>query len=179
MLLAIDPGPEQSAYVMLSEPPAGYVICEKGKIPNQQLVDRMSDLTGVNCFAIEMVASYGMAVGATTFETVFWIGRFWQIAVQHKVQHMARLYRKQDVCMNLCHTTRAKDSNIRQALIDRFGDPGTKNNPGFLYGVTKDVWSALAVGVTYLDTYLLGSDKNTSMSRKSRHNGTDREDFVC
>ena len=152
MILAIDPGPEQSAYVMLSEPPAGYVICEKGKIPNQQLIDRMQDLTGVNHFVIEMVASYGMAVGITTFETVFWIGRFYEAARNHSTcEYLERLYRKKDICMHLCNSTRAKDSNIRQALIDRFGDPGTKNNPGFLYGVTKDIWSALAVGVTYLD----------------------------
>jgi hypothetical protein len=46
---------------------------------------------------------------------------------------------------------KAKDSNIRQALIDRFGDVGTKNNQGFFYGFKKDIWSAFAVGCTYLD----------------------------
>ena len=46
---------------------------------------------------------------------------------------------------------RAKDSNIRQALIDRFGVVGTKKNPGWFYGVSKDVWAAIAVGVTYHD----------------------------
>ena len=38
------------------------------------------------------------------------------------------IYRKEEK-MNICHTMRAKDSNIRQALIDRFGEVGTKKNP--------------------------------------------------
>jgi hypothetical protein len=46
---------------------------------------------------------------------------------------------------------RAKDQNIRQALIDRLGPPGTKKNPGPTYGVTSHMWSALAVAVTAHD----------------------------
>ena len=61
-----------------------------------------------------------------------------------------RIYRI-DEKMNLCHSAQAKDANIRQALIDRFGDVGTKRNPGWFYGVSKDVWAAIAVGVTWHD----------------------------
>jgi hypothetical protein len=53
--------------------------------------------------------------------------------------------------MNLCNSMKAKDSNIRQALIDRFGEVGVKKAPGWFYGFKKDVWAAYAVGVTYLD----------------------------
>jgi hypothetical protein len=56
------------------------------------------------------------------------------------------------VKLHLCHDSRAKDANIRAALIDRFGKPGTKKNPGALYGVTRDLWSALAVAITFWDT---------------------------
>lgn len=76
---------------------------------------------------IEMIASYGMAVGKEVFETCVWIGRFRQIAESQDIE-AKYIYRK-DEKMNLCHSMKAKDSNIRQALIDRFGEVGTKKKP--------------------------------------------------
>lgn len=74
-----------------------------------------------------MIASYGMAVGKEVFETCVWIGRFIEIARLRKIE-VEYIYRK-DEKMNLCQSMKAKDSNIRQALIDRFGEVGTKKNP--------------------------------------------------
>ena len=74
---------------------------------------------------IEMIASYGMPVGESVFQTCVWIGRFIQRRLCSEFEYV---YRK-DEKMNLCKTMKAKDSNIRQALIDRFGDVGTKRNP--------------------------------------------------
>ena len=76
---------------------------------------------------IEMIASYEMAVGQTVFETCVWIGRFVEIASFNNIK-FEYIYRK-DEKMNLCYSMKAKDSNIRQALIDRFGPVGTKKNP--------------------------------------------------
>ena len=98
---------------------------------------------------IEMVASYGMAVGKEVFDTCVWIGRFKQKAIENDIP-VEYIYRKEEK-MNLCNSMKAKDSNIRQALIDRFGEVGTKKNPGWFYGFKKDIWQAYAVGVTYLD----------------------------
>ena len=116
--------------------------------------DKVMDvIKNTNCkhLAIEMVASYGMPVGVTVFETVFWIGRFWeQASINKNIRNLEKVYRK-DIKMNICQSMRAKDSNIRQALIDRFGEVGTKDNPGWFYGFKKDLWSAYAVGVTMLD----------------------------
>ena len=70
---------------------------------------------------IEMIASYGMPVGESVFQTCVWIGKFAQAYEKY-------IYRKEEK-MNICHSMRAKDSNIRQALIDRFGPVGTKKNP--------------------------------------------------
>ena len=100
-----------------------------------------------------MVASYGMPVGATVFETCVWIGRFVQAVTERSKVEPIFVYRK-DEKMALCHSMKAKDGNIRQALIDRFGVVGTKKNPGWFYGVSKDVWSAIAVGVTFYDMNL-------------------------
>lgn len=152
MILSIDPGCFESAYAVLNE--SDLSIIEHGKVKNETLLLFITYLNSkVNHIVIEMVASYGMAVGAEVFETVFWIGRFWQEAEKHKHCKLLKLYRKEEK-MNLCNSMKANDSNIRQALIDRFGVVGTKKNKGWFYGVSKDIWAAVAVGVTYSDLYL-------------------------
>ena len=42
---------------------------------------------------------------------------------------------------------RAKDGNVRQALIDLIGEQGTKKNKGPTYGISSHSWAALAVAV--------------------------------
>lgn len=76
---------------------------------------------------IEMIASYGMPVGKEVFETCVWIGTFKEIALNQDIE-TEYIYRK-DEKMNICHSMKAKDSNIRQALIDRFGVVGIKKAP--------------------------------------------------
>jgi len=141
-ILAIDPGNTQSAYVLIDHT---YRPILFGKCDNEEILDVID--TYIVTTVVEMVASYGMPVGAEVFETCVWIGRFWQ-AADHRTK--TKIYRK-DVKMNICHSMKAKDSNIRQALIDRFGKVGVKKNPGWFYGFKADIWAAYAVGVTYLD----------------------------
>lgn len=147
MILAIDPGNIESAYCLIEK--GTYKPIEFGKINNHELLYKMNfrGFEYYDEFVIEMVASYGMAVGKEVFDTCVWIGRFIEVSKSNKVN---QIYRK-DVKMNLCNSMRAKDSNIRQALIDRFGVVGTKKNKGWFYGFKADIWSAYAVGVTYLD----------------------------
>lgn len=155
-ILAIDPGPVKSAYVIMKD---DLKPQEFGIVPNEELLEVISGI----CFyekgtqvVIEMIASYGMAVGAEVFETCVWIGRFIQESGQSFEQY---IYRK-DEKMNLCGTMKAKDGNIRQALIDRFAKhdlkngKGTKKEPDWFYGFKADIWAAYAVGVTYHDMYL-------------------------
>jgi hypothetical protein len=97
---------------------------------------------------IEKVESYGMAVGAEVFDTVWWAGRFAEAAERVPVVMLPR----RAVKLALCGDSRAKHANIRQALLDRFGGSsaiGRKAAPGPLYGISRDVWSALAIAVTY------------------------------
>lgn len=78
---------------------------------------------------IEKVESYGMAVGAEVFDTVLWAGRFAEAAHRVPVVMLPR----RAVKLALCGDSRAKDANIRQALIDRFGGSaavGRKAAPG-------------------------------------------------
>lgn len=142
-ILAIDPGPAKSAWLVWD----GAVV-SKGHEDNDTVLRMCGGGASLDHMAIEMVQSFGMAVGAEVFETVYWIGRFCQAWAPRP---FARVFRK-DVKMHLCHSMRAKDPNIRQALIDRLGPPGTKKNPGATYGVSGDMWSALAVAVTFAET---------------------------
>ncbi len=143
-LLALDPGPTQSAWVRFE---SGTPIVW-AKQPNEDVLTMLSCYRGGrDVLVIERIASYGMAVGAEVFETVYWSGRFAQ-AFGGWVERLPRMAVK----MHLCHSSRAKDTNIRQALIDRYGGPTCTRKGGALYGVKADVWAALAVGLTWLDT---------------------------
>jgi len=158
MILAIDPGSTESGYVVLDEE---LRPIEFGKIDNELLIKKIYDNEFFKCdyIAIEMIASYGMSVGQTIFDTCVYIGRLRE-AIHNKCPvDIHYIYRK-DEKMNLCHTMKAKDTNIRTALIDRFGVVGVKKSPGWFYGVSKDVWAAVAVGVTYYDMYLKDGDIN-------------------
>jgi hypothetical protein len=145
-ILAIDPGNQQSAYALLD---ADLRPVKFAKKPNDEVMKDCITILEENTtvVAIEMIASYGMAVGKEVFETCVWIGRF----IERLAPEAYKLIYRREEKENLCGSMRAKDSNIRQALIDRFGVVGTKKNPGWFYGVSKDVWAAIAVGVTYHD----------------------------
>lgn len=149
MILAIDPGNIESAYCIIEK--ETYKPIEFGKIDNQQMLKQIGLFENIECIVIEKVASYGMAVGKEVFDTCEWYGRFIQkYCDTNDSQTIEYVFRK-DVKINLCNSMKAKDSNIRQALIDRFGVVGVKKNPGWFYGFKKDIWSAYAVGITYLD----------------------------
>lgn len=150
-IYAIDPGCEQSALVVFD----GQSVLNHETAPNEQLLDEISDRTRSkdHVLVVEMIASYGMAVGAEVFETCVWSGRFIQAwAGYHASMPWDRVKRLQ-VKLALCHDSRAKDANIRQALLDRFGGKdraiGRKAAPGPLYGIKGDEWAALAVAVTW------------------------------
>jgi len=143
-IFAIDPGPNESAFVIWD----GSNILDKGKVPSERILPLLGIHERECRFVCEMIACYGMAVGAEVFETCVWIGRYLE-KLQGNMERIKRLECK----MHLCHSARANDSNIRQALIDRLGAPGTKKQPGITFGVTKDIWAALAVAVTFFDQH--------------------------
>lgn len=157
-LLAIDPGNTESAYALVDATTRRPLAIDK--LDNQQLVDHLASLDPgyIDHVAIEMVASYGMAVGADVFETCVWIGRFQQAVLFRALPGMPvdLVYRK-DVKLHLCGTTKAKDANISQALVDRFaaGQPnrgkGTKAEPGWFHGFRADIWQAYALAVLAAD----------------------------
>ena len=145
-ILAIDPGNVQSAFCAYNQQPL-----VKGMLENYQLLKELrNDGFEADRVVIEMIASYGMPVGREVFETCLWIGRFTEAAEANAIP-VTLAYRK-DIKIALCGSAKAKDGNIRQALIDRIGPQGTKKAPGPTYGFKKDEWAALAVAVYYADS---------------------------
>jgi hypothetical protein len=147
LVRAIDPGTTHS----------GVVHFQDGRVRDSGVLENHEVLKWIRGYdhapiAIEMIASYGMAVGAEVFETCVWIGRMVQVAGPERV----RLVYRKDVKMHLCGTPRAKDANIRLALIDLYGGKaeaiGTVKKQGPLYGVKSHAWAALAVAVTAANT---------------------------
>ncbi len=154
LILAIDPGTTESGWVLYD----GTRVLDSGVKPNSSMLAHVQVVVPANGMrlAIEMIASYGMAVGREVFETCVWIGRFKQ--AWHSPDAVELVYRK-DVKLHLCGTTKAKDPNVRQALIDLFAPSGggktpqigTKGQPGPLYGVSSHAWPALGVAITVAD----------------------------
>lgn len=158
MILGIDPGTTESGWVVLD---GAQTVHRSGTDQNRVVLNLVNQWAknGKGPLAIEMIASYGMAVGKEVFETCVWIGRFVQAYEWWTSLEPTRIYRR-DVKLHLCGNAKAKDANIRQALIDRYPPEqgggktpqiGTKAQPGPLYGVTGDAWAALAVAVTARD----------------------------
>lgn len=145
-VLAIDPGTHDSAYVVWT----GGAVFAAGIEPNETLLEmlKFGELTtDPDVIAIEMVACYGMAVGKEVFETCVWIGRF-----HEHCRPAPRLVYRREVKMHHCNSAKAKDANIRQALIDKYGAPGVKKNPGVTYGLKSHLWAAFAIATFISET---------------------------
>lgn len=164
-VLAIDPGPTQSAWIILDATTAPATPLYFGIEENQRVVSlvefyaRQAEEQDI-CAVCEMIACYGMPVGKEVFETVIWIGRYldrWSTNRPESVPPMDRLTRGQ-VKIHLCHSAKANDATIRQAILDlypatgggKIPQVGIRSKPGPLYGISKDLWATLALGLTFL-----------------------------
>jgi len=100
---------------------------------------------------MEMVGSYSQAVGRSTFETCIWIGKFIQAFAEKVGMHSYTLLTRTQSRRCMTGTMRSGDPQVRQAIIARMGEQGTKKDPGPLYGVKADIYAAIAVGLTFKD----------------------------
>ena len=142
-IIGIDPGDTHTAIAVLCN---GIIertyYCENENALTLLLFAHLQNPDGTQ-FVCEMIASYGMPVGKTIFETCVFIGRIQQVIPSLKF--ITRI----SVKSAICHSAKAKDGNIRQALIDEYGPAGTKKAPGPTYGISGDMWAALAVATAY------------------------------
>ncbi len=140
-IIGIDPGNTHSAAVVLHH---GQISPSHVYLPNEEFLVWLDVAASPSdTIVCEMIASYGMPVGREVFETCVFIGKLIE-----RYPRILRVTRTQ-VKSTICHSAKAKDSNIRQALLDTYGPPGTKNSRGQTYGLSGDKWAALAVATAY------------------------------
>ncbi len=135
-IVGIDPGNKETAVVVLYN----NKIANHIYMANDDVMEylRFYELRDAEIYC-EMIASYGMPVGKSIFDTCLFIGRIIELLPD------VRLITRNVVKNAICHSSKAKDANIRQALIDIYGEVGTKKNPGGTFGISGDKWAALAV----------------------------------
>lgn len=156
-VFAIDPGSEQSAWVELGKQAGGrWEPLAWTKMPNEVVLEDVVAAGVKSVVVIEWTAPRGMPAAAQLFETLWWAGRFGQAAIDagavaHRIERKA-------VVRHLTGSQGGKDSNVRQALIDRYGGNGGKEaaigrkaSPGPLYGLKADMWQALALGLAFVE----------------------------
>lgn len=144
MILACDPGSTQSAYVVYD--PKTKTVREHAIVPNEKMRSILNGIMGRTgtTLVIEYMRPRGMPTSKEEMDTMFELGRM----VEHWFGEWVKVYRG-DVKLALCGNVRAKDANIRQALIDMFGGKQETKKGGKLYKVKGDEWSALALSVVY------------------------------
>lgn len=156
-LLAIDPGCDLSAWVVWD----GERIHDCAKEENENVLALARGFVGP--VYVEGMSYMRAEAGASMLGTAFWAGRFYQASADP--QEVKRTEVK------LHHTGRrtANDSDVRAALIDRFGRPYTtevytptgkrgqplkprsRRAPGLTAPLSNDTWQAFALAVYATD----------------------------
>ncbi len=157
-LIAIDPGNVVSAYCCLSSAESGppeltdFAILENDKLLTTLTAYSPRDVV------IEQITSYGQTVGQTVFDTCEAVGRM--IERCHLHRHAVHKMPRRKVKLWLLGRPNGSDADVSNAVAERYvgfdgggkrAAKGVKAAPGPLYGVSKDVWQALALGVTWLE----------------------------
>ena len=140
-VIAVDPGTTESAVVQWN----GTAIVSAKKMPNAEVEHELATTFPGNTVLIEWITSYGMRVGQEVFDTCRWIGRF-EVAAGSAI-----LVPRREVKMWHCGKPGAKDADVIGALKEKYGEKGTKANPGTTYPLSKDAWQAFALAAYWTE----------------------------
>lgn len=150
-ILAIDPGPTQSAFVLLSH--GKPVLFDK--VPNEELLGWLKINRDSNRQVIIEWITVASVAGAEVYQTCRWVGRFEEAAGGAELLPRTEIKRHLFGKVNV----KSADALVRRAMLDRFGGDGakgTKAAPGPLYQLKADCWSALAVAVVWSELHPAG-----------------------
>lgn len=147
VILCIDPGPKESAYVVWNTVGHNFEndlggIENKGLVSTEGMIGRLQRLYYmVNMVAMEMVQSYGQAVGRETFATALNVGRFTQALFDKGSSTPIKYYARPTIKGQVGGRT---DSEVNRAIRLRYGNA---KKGELLEGVKHDIWSALAIAI--------------------------------
>lgn len=141
-VIGIDPGTTKSGVVLWGSDDDSHSILHAGVTDNGDVAGFIRTCNP-DVVAIEWIQSMGMVVGKEVFETCLWVGRFVEFSVGIEIP--CRCVPRGVIKLHHCMSPRANDSNISQALRDKYGQKGTKKDPGFFFGVAGHAWQACAV----------------------------------
>lgn len=168
--LSIDPSNKASAYCLLELPILKVV--EFGFLEENKMLDYVENIIDTDEFeiylAVEGMQNLGQIVGSDIFNTAYLIGRILERAYllprlnNRSYKDIKIIYRTQEKKIVCGKSSRVKDKDIRQSLINKFArhdfknGKGNKANPDWFYGFARDEWSAFAVGYTAYKLYWKG-----------------------
>lgn len=144
LIIGIDPGTKQSAFVEWD----GSFITGLGVKPNIEVLRYLRSIDRRACVVFESVQNYGMVIGKSTFDTVFWTGRLFQVArdVVGPTQ-VSRLPRRA-VKKYLGLGPGAGDKDVKAAILRRL-----ERNPEDWHGrLNSHKVAALAIAITWWNT---------------------------
>ncbi len=152
-VLGVDPGPVESAWVILS----GGQIVQADEQDNEGLLAALHNGWPCNTFpnctmAIEGMEPYGHPPGVDTFATCVMSGRLLEAAHPSLKAHL--ITRKpivRHITGKLAVKGRTNDQRIAEALRLRYGHKGDSRKPGPLKGITEHKMAALAIATVAAD----------------------------
>jgi len=142
MIIGIDPGTEKSGFVVYDFD--SRTLIENGTFPNENILryNRFATLLSAE-ICIECPENFGMVVGHHIFDTLFFIGRFYQSLLdggfeRNKIHRIKR----GDIKYAVIGKRGGKDADIRAAMIARYGD--TLKKTAKTYKLKAHEWQAFA-----------------------------------
>lgn len=147
-VIAIDPGPTVSGWSCYSGADIGAGVDEN------ETVLAILHANGPSALVLERVQNYGRILGKSTFDTIYWTGRFAQAGYAHG--HTVQRMYFADVRQHFCgRRSKVKERDVWLQIVERYGGAaravGTRKAPGSIAHVKGHARSALALALTWWD----------------------------
>jgi len=143
LVIGIDPGTKQSAYVEWD----GNFITGVGTKPNLEVLRYLRTIDRRACVVFESVVSYGAPIGHDVLQTVFWTGRLFQVARDTVGPTQVSRLPRRAVKKHLQLGPGSGDKDVKAALIRTL-----ERNPIEWNDLRSHQFAALGIAVTWWNT---------------------------